>query len=108
MHECNGHMASTSANKQQSSLFPYGFLPFPTCACVFMPVSAGVTCRIMTKIGEGGFATIYKAVTADRSEVAVKVRHWLQCVLCGTLRACIVPPASVHASLRVYTDTAAG
>ena len=35
-------------------------------------------CHLMNKIGEGGFAVIYKAVTTDSREVAVKVRQMLQ------------------------------
>lgn len=56
-------------------IFP---MPTPlshTCTCEFMPACAGMKCHIMNKIGEGGFAAIYKAVAADSSEVAVKVRQ---------------------------------
>lgn len=40
-----------------------------------MLACAGMKCHVMNKIGEGGFATIYKAVAADNFEVAVKVRQ---------------------------------
>ena len=57
----------------------------PTCLSESMAASAGVTCHILNKIGEGGFAVIYKAVKADNHEVAIKVSCQLQCVRYGRL-----------------------